>query len=55
MAAGHLTAQVRESAVTRRLASSSVAHVPFGYARSLRPGDARLSRLANVICSEGGR
>jgi hypothetical protein len=55
MAAPFLTSQALGLAAKRRLAVSSVAPVASGYDRSLRPCEARFSRPAGVICSEGGR
>jgi hypothetical protein len=50
-----IASRTRELAAKRRLAASSVAPVASGYARSLRPCDARFSRLASTISSEEDR
>jgi hypothetical protein len=55
MAVTFLTSRIRLGAAKRRLAASSVAPVASGYERSLRPCDARFSRLANAVCSKGDR
>jgi hypothetical protein len=48
-----LAPRIPQAAAKRRLAASSVAPVASGYERSLRPCDARFSRLVNATCSEG--
>jgi hypothetical protein len=53
MTASFLTSRIPRGAAMRRLAVSSVAPVASGYERSLRPGEARISRPANAVCSEG--
>jgi hypothetical protein len=55
MALPSLASRSRRLAATRRLAASSVAHVASGYARFLRPSEARVSRPASATCSEGER
>jgi hypothetical protein len=52
-AASLLVLQGQRQAATHRVAVSSVAHVPSGYARSLRPCDARVSRPLTVAHSKG--
>jgi hypothetical protein len=55
MATPLIASRTLKRAAKRRLAASSVAPVASGYERSLRPCDARFSRLASTICSEGDR
>ena len=70
MTADSVALRARQGAAMRRLASSSalphevlplfvgapeVAHVASGYARFLRPSEARVSRLTITIYSGGGR
>ncbi len=53
MVAAFRAPRARQGAATLRLAASSVAPVPCGYERSLRPCDAGVSRLPNTIRTEG--
>ena len=55
MAIPYLAARALRGAATRRQASSSVASVASGYAPSLRPTLACVSRPESTICSEGDR
>jgi len=55
MAAPSLTAHTLDAAANLRHASSSVAHVAQGYARSLRPSLAGFSPPQRVIRSGGDR
>jgi hypothetical protein len=55
MAAPTLTFHGRGGAASLRLTVSSAAPVASGYARVLRPCEARLSRPATVACSGGDR
>jgi hypothetical protein len=52
MAATSLTSRGLAAAAKHRLAASSVASVASGYARSLRPCEARFSPIQSTICSE---
>jgi hypothetical protein len=54
MATPSRAARALRHAATLRLAASSVAPVPSGYERSLRPCDAGVSRPENTIYTEGG-
>ena len=47
--------RTREDAATLALAASSVAPVAYGYARSLRPCESGVSRLAHTTQPEGDR
>jgi hypothetical protein len=53
MAAPFLTSRILRAAAKHRLAMSSVANVASGYARSLRPCEARFSPSQHATCSEG--
>ena len=55
MAIPFLAPRTPQTAAKRRLAVSSVAPVASGYERSLRPCEARFSRLESTICSGGNR
>jgi hypothetical protein len=47
--------RTRQGAATLRLAASSVTPVASGYARSLRPCEPGVSRLASTIQTKGDR
>ena len=47
------TARTRQGAATLRLGASSVGPVAYGYAPSLRPSEAGVSRLARTIGTKG--
>jgi hypothetical protein len=54
MTAPLLASRALRGAATLRLAASSVAPVASGYARSLRPCDAGVSRAQSGSCKESG-
>jgi hypothetical protein len=53
MTAPSCAARTRQGAATLRLAASSVGPVASGYAPSLRPSEAGVSRLARTIVTGG--
>ena len=55
MTAPSRTFRTARGAATLRLGASSVAPVAYGYARSLRPSETGVSRLARTIVTGGDR